>query len=120
MMTFSIIFLGLFLVFLGWAIWQLVIAPKRQVIDAMPGGISRLRVANMMFIGLAFGPLFGVLVVEAFGQALPGYSSLLATVGGSMLYAILATFGPLSALFSDAFKARQSLKHKSYHGTLSD
>jgi hypothetical protein len=120
MISLSIVLLAMMVVFLLVAFWQLVISPSKRACNAMPGGIDRLRIANIVFITTAFGPIFGVLFVEALGVRLPTFSTLLAIVTGSLLSATIATFGPLSALLSDARNAGLSYEKSNDGETSSD
>jgi hypothetical protein len=108
MITFSMMVFLLFFVVVLFAVWQLVVAPKKSMVAAMPGGIRRLRLANMVLIAVGFGPILALLAVKASGTHLAGFPTILAFVCCGLLCVILSKFGPLSTLLSDAYSLKIS------------
>jgi hypothetical protein len=105
-MTLVVMFFGLCALFLISEIWQLVILPRKQDCNMMPGGIARLHIANIVFITMTVGPFFGFFLIDALALGWVTTGAVpIAAIGGCVAYAIISNFGVLSGLLSDAWNA---------------
>jgi hypothetical protein len=120
MITFHMMIFLLFSLVVLAAFWQLVVAPTKSMVAAMPGGIRRLRLANMVLVTVGLGPTLAVIALKTWGTYSAGIPTVIAFLSGGLLCVILSRFGPLSTLLSDAYNAWMSSESPKNKSLLND
>jgi hypothetical protein len=96
---------GFLLLFAPFAIWKLYLRPDPKLSVLMPGGIKRLRRANLSHTIANCWPLVVLMILFSSDVNLPTFSILIAIAFGFLSQLVLSRWGPFVHLWADAKQA---------------
>ncbi|WP_085340665.1 hypothetical protein [Aquidulcibacter paucihalophilus] len=87
-------------------IWVSLIRPNPKIVEQMPGGLVRLRLARLTEMIALLWPLVGRLLLALLGFDLPDYATYIALGLSSTSWLALKYWSPLGALWNDHDRAQ--------------